>query len=202
MEKKKIGILSGGVLVIALVAMIGIVYAAYSQTLNINGDATVKANSWKIKFANLSAAKLKGEATEVTAPTINNNDTNIGDYSVLLSKPGDSVEYTFDIVNEGTFDAESTMLFMNPTPTCTGTGANAEEDAAKVCKHLTYEYSLPGAAMISGQITDGKINLAQGTKLESMGIKLTYSADVPAEDLPTNDVAISGLNAYITFVQK
>ncbi len=201
MDKKRNGIIGGSILVVALVAMIGVVYAAYSQTLNINGDATVKANSWKIKYANLSEAKLTGEAKEVTKPTINTNDTNIGDYSVILAKPGDSIEDTFDIVNEGTFDATSTMLYVNPTLTCTGTGENAEADAANVCKHLNYEFVLPGAAMTNGQISGGQIKLANKTTLEGMGIKLTYSADVPVEELPKNDVAISGLNAYITFVQ-
>ena len=135
MKNKKVGIISGGVLVLALVAMIGIVYAAYSQTLNINGDATVKANSWNIHFANLSDVELKGEAKEITKPTIKNNSTTIGDYSVLLSKPGDSIGYTFDIVNDGTFNAILDVIKI-PTPTCTGTGESAEEDAAKVCKHL------------------------------------------------------------------
>ena len=197
MEKKKVGIISGGVLVLALVAMIGIAYAAFSQTLSINGSANVKANSWKIKFANLGSAQLKGGATEVTAPTINSNDTKIGDYSVLVSKPGDSITYTFDIVNEGTFDAEALESSITGlTPTCTGTGDNAEQDAANVCKHLTYSWGIPQNAT-----QDGTIALNAGNTLTGFSITLSYSADVPAEELPKNDVAISGLDTAIVFTQ-
>ena len=60
MDKRRQGIIGMAVLVLALVATIGVVYAAYTQTLNINGTATVKTNSWKIKFANLSEAELTG----------------------------------------------------------------------------------------------------------------------------------------------
>lgn len=202
MDKRKYGIVGGAILMLALIAAIGIVYAAYSQSLTINGAATVKANSWKIKFANLGSATLTGEAQELTAPTINTNDTNIGDYSVILSKPGDKIKYTFDIVNEGTFDAITTTLFTPTNLTCTGTGETAEEDAANVCKHLKYNFNIPGSAMINGQIENGQLKLDAGAKIEGMSIELSYDADVPVEDLPKNDVAISGLNAYITFVQR
>ena len=196
MEKKKVGIIAGAILVLALVAAIGVVYAAYTQSLYINGSANVKANSWKIKFTNLSSAQLKGEATEVTAPTIT-NDTKIGDYSVLISKPGDSITYTFDIVNEGTFNAtaeESSITGL--TPTCTGTGDNATQDAANVCKHLTYSWGIPQNA-----VQDGTIALNAGNTLTGFSITLSYSADVPVEDLPKNDVAISGLDTSIVFTQ-
>ena len=202
MNTKKYGLLGGGILVLALVAAVGIVYAAYSQSLTINGTANVKANSWNIHFANLGTAQLTGEAQEVTSPTINTNDTNIGDFSVLLSKPGDKIKYTFDIGNEGTFDAITSLIYAPTNLTCTGTGDNAEQDAANVCKHLHYNFNIPGSAVTNGQIENGQLKLDKGAKIEAMSIELVYDADVPVEDLPKNDVAISGLNAYITFVQR
>lgn len=194
MEKKKVGIIGGGVLILALVAMIGVVYAAYSQTLNINGTATVKASSWKIKFANLSTVTLTGLAREITAPTINNNDTTIGDYSVILSKPGDSVTYTFDIVNEGTFDAEaliSSITGLNPK--CTGTGDKASQDAANVCKHLTYSWDFPKSGSVIG--------LKAGETLTGVTLTLKYADTIPDAELPINDVAISDLDTAIVFTQ-
>lgn len=194
MEKRKMGIISGGVLVLALVAMVGIVYAAYSQTLNINGTATVKSPKWEIKFANLANVKLTGKAKEVTSPTIKGNDTTIGDYSVLFSQPGDSVTYTFDIVNNGTLDAtalKSSITGLNPE--CTGTGEKAEEDAANVCKYLTYSWEFPDE--------DETISLKAGNTLTGVSLTLKYADDIPSEEFPTNDVAISGLDTSIVFSQ-
>lgn len=234
MNNKKYKIISGGVLVIALVAMLGIVYAAYSQTLNINGDATVKANSWNVHFANLSEAQLTGEAKELTAPTIKNNSTTIGDYSVLLSKPGDRVKYTFDVANDGTFNAGLYDINISK-PICTGTGEKAEEDATKVCKHLIYKvrhqimdrgyilpinnppiyYKLGDALGDDGFCTilppkDKYENYKstcltdiddRGFLYEGLSIILYYDQNVPAEDLPKNDVAISNLGVEFIFTQ-
>lgn len=196
MEKKKEKIIGAGIIVFALVVAIGVVYAAYTQSLYIDGNATVKANSWKIRFANLSEVKLTGEAQQLTAPTINTNDTTIGDYSVLISKPGDSITYTFDIVNEGTFNATAPIPTVT-APTCTGVGENATEDAANVCKYLTYTLTIPESAIQDGSI----INLPNKTTITGCTLTLTYSADVPHTELPTNDVAISGLNKSIVFSQ-
>ena len=235
MNNKKYKIISGGVLVIALVAMIGIVYAAYSQNLNINGDATVKANSWNVHFANLSEAQLIGEAKQLTAPTIKNNSTTIGDYSVLLSKPGDSVTYSFDVVNDGTFNAGLDKINIS-RPTCTGTGESAEEDATKVCEHLQYYIYHPSQASFNynfsnigspiyfnvgdNMIDDGFCTiLASKDKYEhyisncsstfgenlylyeNLSINLYYDKNVPVEDLPKNDVAISNLGVELIFTQ-
>lgn len=196
MEKKKEKIIGAGIIVFALVVAIGVVYAAYTQSLYIDGNATVKANLWKIRFANLSEVKLTGEAQQLTAPTINTNDTTIGDYSVLISKPGDSITYTFDIVNEGTFNATAPIPTIT-VPTCTGVGENATEDAANVCKYLTYTLTIPESAIQDGSI----INLPNKTTITGCTLTLTYSADVPHTELPKNDVAISGLNKSIVFSQ-
>lgn len=197
MDKRKQGLLGGGILVLALIAAVGIVYAAYSQTLSINGDATVKASSWKIRFANLSEASTTGEVTVVTNPTISSDETKIGDFSVLLSQPGASVTYTFDIVNDGTFDAyalESSITGL--TPTCTGVGDNASADETNVCAYLTYEWIIPDSV-----VQDGQIKLNAKSTATGFGIKLTYASDVPADKLPSNDVAISGLDTSILFKQ-
>ena len=63
------------VLCVTISAIFGIVYAAFTQNLTINGKATVKKSSWSIKFSNLGTVQTTGSATQVTAPTINTNDT-------------------------------------------------------------------------------------------------------------------------------
>lgn len=102
MEKeRKIKILS---LVALIVAVLGltVAFAALSQTLTINGTASVNAAEWDIHFANLSEPVIEGDATS-TKPTL--SGTSITGYAATVTKPGDSVVYEFDIVNAGTVDA-------------------------------------------------------------------------------------------------
>ena len=90
-----------------LVAVLGltVAFAALSQTLTINGSAAVNAASWDIHFEKTSGkeTEVKGAAT-FTEPTL--SGTTIENFSATLAKPGDSVTYYFDIVNNGTIDAQ------------------------------------------------------------------------------------------------
>lgn len=182
------------VAIIAIITVIGVGFAAFSTNLTINGSGTVKASSWKIKFANLSAASLTGSAKEETAPTLSDEDTHIGDYDVTFTKPGDSISYTFDVKNEGTFDAKVSSVVI-PTPTCTGNGANATTDAQNVCKNLSYTLTYVDGSPISAE---DKLT-SKDTK--SLKLTLTYSADTTASELPTDDVAISNLETTIVYSQ-
>ncbi len=183
------------VAVVALVAVVGIGYAAFSANLTINGSGTVKSSSWKIKFANLKDVNLTGKAEEVTKPTISNNDTHIGDYAVTFNAPGDSINYTFDVVNDGTFDAEISSITID-TPDCTGNGANATADASNVCKNLSYKLTYAdGQNVLQGDTLD-----AGATK--NMKLSLTYADSVTVEELPQDDVVISNLEVTIVYAQK
>lgn len=179
------------------IAIVGLTvgFAAFSSTLTINGTGTVKSSSWQVRFENLSAVTKAGTATEVTAPTINTNDTNIGDYDVTLTTPGDSISYTFDVANNGTFDAEVTSITI-PTPTCTGNGANAVTDAQNVCSNLSYTLTYADGSSIA--VAD---SIAAGEK-KAMKLTLTYSKDITAVQLPSDDVAISNLGITILYSQK
>ncbi len=104
MEKeRKIKTLS---LVALIVAVLGltVAFATLSKTLTINGTASVDAAQWDIHFENLSEPKITGAAEVLEAPTLT-NDSFMG-LNVKLTKPGDSVTYTFDIVNKGTIAAK------------------------------------------------------------------------------------------------
>lgn len=110
MEKeRKIKVLS---LVALIVAVLGltVAFAALSQTLTINGTASVNAAEWDIHFENLSEPEITGAAEVLETPTLN-SDSFTG-LNVKLTKPGDSVTYSFDIINKGTvpakFDEEAT----------------------------------------------------------------------------------------------
>lgn len=183
-----------GVALVAFLLCGTIVFAGFTQQLDIEGKATVKKSSWSIKFADLKPVVKTGTATEVTAPTINNNDTKISEYDVTLTTPGDSVTYNFDVKNEGTFNATISSITI-PTPTCEGTGDNATTDADNVCSNLTYTLTYDDNSAVSR----GDALAAGATK--HLKLTLTYSADTTAAQLPTNDVAINNLSISIIYSQ-
>lgn len=195
MEKdRKTKVIAVCALLIAIISL-SIGFAAFSENLTIGGTGSVKAASWEVKFMNLQSAVLVGTATEVTAPTINTNDTNIGDYSVTLSAPGDSVSYTFDIANEGTINAAITSITI-PTPTCTGTGESATTDAANVCSNLEYSLTYSDNTALAVGNTLNK----EATKTAKLTLK--YKSITDDSLLPKNDVAISNLGITIVYSQS
>lgn len=179
---------------VALLVMVGVGFAAFQAGLNIKGSATVKSSSWKIKFQNLGAVKLTGTAKEVSAPVISNSDTYIGDFSVNFTTPGDTITYTFEVNNAGTFPASISSIQVG-TPVCTGTGTKATTDAANVCKYLTYTLTYADGSSVKVGDT-----LAVGGK-KSLSLKLAYGTGVTSSELPSNDVSITGLDVSILYAQ-
>ncbi len=109
-KERKVKALSLVALIIAVLGLT-LAFAALSQTLTINGTASVNAAEWDIHFENLSEPTITGSAIVNNVPTF--TGTEITDFDVSLTKPGDSVTYEFDIVNNGTIDAKLDELVMN-----------------------------------------------------------------------------------------
>ena len=174
------------------VAGIAVGFAAMSTDLDIKGQAEVVPASWKIRFENLSSATITGAATVTTAPTIQ-NDTHLGNYDVVLTKPGDSVVYTFDVKNAGTLDAKLTA-YNFATPTFTGKGENAAADATIVQNNVVYTLTYANGDPINVNDT-----LAAGA---SSTLKLTVEYPATATTLPEDEVDISGMDVTFTYSQN
>lgn len=159
MERKRgttIGLVAA--LIIAVVSL-GVAFAAFSTTLNINGTATVQATHWEIYFSNTGAANSQPTAgdsiTSITpSNTLNYTSTasGIGNYtsdtvitwSASFKSAGDKVVYHFYVRNDGDFNA---AVSNNPVSrqgsasgetafACTsGDPATAE---TSVCSHIHY----------------------------------------------------------------
>lgn len=191
MEKDR----NGRVIAIAalLLSVIGISigYSAMSTILNINGTATMNTAKWSIKFANLSDPVVKGNAEVLTAPQL--SDTSIKTYKVKLTKPGDSVTYTFDVIN-GSDDMNAILgTFTKPNPVCTGSGDNSETDASTVCSNLVYTLKYADSE------TEVKQNdTLDATKTKNMILTIGYDGNT----LPTNDVQITGLDITMIYNQN
>ena len=195
MEKqRKVKTLSIVALIVAVLGLT-VAFASLSQTLTINGTAKVETATWDIKFANLSAATKTGAAEVTTEPTLQDDSTALKTFAIKLTKPGDSVTYTFDVKNSGTIDAIITGIVPETIkPVCTGVSAtNAEADAKIICDGLTYSltYTDDGKAVAKND------TLAAG-ETKNLTLKLAFESD----SLPTDDVNISGLDIALTYGQN
>ena len=103
-----------GVLVVGVISMT-VAFAALSTNLRINGTANVAATRWNIHFDNWTMAKpntnvagVTNTATQTQAAALSQstNTTLINGLEVNLAQPGDTMSYTFDVVNDGTIDAK------------------------------------------------------------------------------------------------
>lgn len=181
-------------------------FASFSTVLNINGTGAVKGSNWEVIFDNLSAATLVGTAVEKTHPTIQEDSTIIETYDVELVTPGDSVSYTFDILNNGTYDAEISGISMAgiASKVLTATGGD-EDDRANVLGKLSYTLKYVGGAKDGQDLAIGdtiakKVDTTPG----KVTAKLTLSyADFEDESLlPKDTVTIGNLDVAITYRQK
>lgn len=104
MNQKKQRTLAIFALAIALVATT-VAYAALQTTLKVSGNVTKKGGTWAIKIQNISSVTTTGSGKMTSAPKVSGTTLS---FAAELSKPGDSVSFTFDIANNGTVNAEMT----------------------------------------------------------------------------------------------
>lgn len=203
MEKeRKIRTLSLVALVVAVLGLT-VAFAALTQTLTIEGTAEVKGAKWSVKFANLSTSnkvggatveKETGTETEKTAKIV--GDTTIELPKITLTKPGDTVSYTFDVVNDGTIDAKITGI---PTyeKTITATASDASVNAAD--KKLVEDNLIFTLTYENGTEVALNDELLNGGNSKKMKITIGYG---DTTSIPTNDVEISNLKVTLTYGQK
>lgn len=178
----------------AIACLVGFASGQLTEDLNINGSATVKSLNWSVYFDHVSEAIISGRASETAAPTLSYDATKIGDYAVILHRPGDAVAYDFDVVNEGDVDAEITSVTINTGSNLTCTSSSNR--ASTICDNLRYTLTYNDGSAVSV----GDPLLAGGTR--KMTIKLTLASTLQLEELPNADVEVSGLEVVITYGQK
>ena len=193
--KRNNGIMIGIIAMMVAIIGTGVAFAALSQTLTINGSAKVDPAKWDVHFSTLSAVEKTGGAEIVTAPVL--SATSIGTFDVKLTKPGDSIAYTFYVENTGTLDAKIGTFTKAAKPTCVGTGANAADDADLVCDNLTYTLTY----ITGGTAVGANDTLLKGAEnKKQMQLKLTY--DASATELPAETVTISDLGITMVYVES
>lgn len=203
MEKeRKIKTLSLVALVVAVLGLT-VAFAALNAKLTIEGTASVSKASWDVHFANLSEPTKTGATIVATedGKGIQADTTKIVLPTLTFTKPGDTVTYTFDVVNGGTIDAK-----VDVEPLCTRTVTATATDAAlnaadkkMVEDNFTCELTYADGTKIQKDIDE---LLNKNTNKNTKQMKLTVGYPTTATEIPSNDVNISGITVTMTYAQK
>lgn len=85
---------------LVLVGVASVAYAAFAQTLTINGTGTA-TGTWDVAITNITQTSATG-ATDNTAPTF---DATSATFDVDLAYPGATATYDVTVTNNGTIPA-------------------------------------------------------------------------------------------------
>ena len=194
-----------GVLIVGLVSMT-VAYAALTQTLNINGSATVQnlSQSWRVRFNTADSNEIAKEQYALVENDLTSLSTKIADDSTLitlprvtLKAPGDKV--TFRWVVENTGDINAIVTGVNAI-----SKGNATYDKDET---LTPEQRTAFEKDIKVTFTyDDNTAIAQGDKLANHDSKVVkavveFVKTDATQTLPSKDVTFDGITAAITYGQ-
>ena len=110
-KQKNIKIMAFIALIVSVLSL-AIAYTAMSKTAKINKNSTITDSRWNVHFDNLES-KTSGDAKIIKYPALKYDKTYIGDFSISLTKPGDSVLFTYDVVNSGNLKAKYERTLIN-----------------------------------------------------------------------------------------
>ena len=135
----------------AILVIMGVGYAAFSQLLIINGTANI-SNSWCVGFDNTKtdAYTSKAGITGATAPTGSMSysgtacGTNLVPSSSLTAhfyQPGDEIEYTLTITNKSTVTAAIKSILVD--------GESVTSNTTKKKGNITYIVNMPESTTLA-----------------------------------------------------
>lgn len=171
--KDKKNVLICALLLTIMVMAVG--YAAFSQSLNINGTATI-AGEWQVEIIGVTPS-VTGTAQDMAYDeTDNPNGTRFtattATFDAKLMKPGDSITYTITVKNNGSIDAKLSTITL--TPQADGSSA------------IIYE-------IVSQPAVDSVLAVGGTHEVE---VKVTYDEDV--EEVPeTTTKTFTGVLEYV-----
>ena len=154
MESKHKNALIGALLAVVFVMAVG--YAAFAQTLTINGGATITSD-WHVGFDTTKTTAAPGVVTPTTgangttAPsgTVSYTNDQNATINATLIQPGDKVTFELTIENYGSINAQ-----LN-TPVVTATSGADENEAPLIVKqgNIIFTVTAPSPATIAADET-------------------------------------------------
>ena len=202
MEKQRsIKVLSVVALIVAVLGLT-VAFAALSETLNITGAGSVKGrtpvgddelSTWSVYFDNLDVSYSSKDTSNIKATSngysLSENKLSLNVGTVSLSLPGDTVTYTFDIVNASSSNAILTAYDV-AKPVCKDSkGSSESEDATNVCSNLVYSLTYDDGSEIN--VNDELARSTSTSEFNSKGLKLVIGYDNDATFIPNDDVTIT-----------
>lgn len=169
------------ILAVAVLTM-SVGFAVFTQTLDINGNVTVASSKWSIAFDTSSYVESDGSVA-VSNKTLDGTSMT---YNVTLTKPGDFYEFTVNVKNTGTFDANLTGISMSALTT-------------EQAKYLTYEITYNGTKY-TANATGLSVALAKTEGVATVKVRVQYIQPENSADLPSTQVTVP-LTASLTYKQ-
>ena len=201
-------------LVLSLISL-GVAFAAFSGTLNINGTATVEASEWNMYFtteddgdkpssdiaipsANIQTSNLQQGITPTVTATGSMVATTLT-WDAIFRTPGDKAMYTVYVKNGGSYNAKVTNVNL-PTQTCTVKTGTAEEAAeTRICSHI--HYGLYTDANGTNPVAVDQTIPAGTTQVYYLIAYLDTNFAQDGSDLPTETVKTNQISATVSFGQ-
>ncbi len=220
MEKtRKVKIISLCALLVAVLGLT-VAFAALSQTLTINGSATVNTTSWDVHFENLEK-NTNGEGSFNGEPTI--SETSITNINAVITKPDDIAEFAVDIVNKGSINAKVSSVKISKLCTLKSSaescdwdndGVVTQTDIDKVSDNISFVMAYVGDddngkivkvgdVLKSQQTKKISVMIAYGKIIEENGsyLKDGYTNVEEATELPKRNLIFNDLSITITYEQ-
>lgn len=160
-------------LVITIICMsVGFAAAAFSQTLNINGEVTANKAVWDVHFTNFAEKTGTGYVADKGSIT-GTGDTSVT-YEVALN-PGEKYGFTVDATNAGTLEAKLVKVEIS------GDSISADES-----KFLSYSVKVDNTAYTT--TTDGLSDALAAGASHTVEVEVDYNIPTDPTDLPEDDV--------------
>ena len=198
-KQKNIKIMAFIALIVSVLSL-AIAYTAMSKTAKINKNSTITDSRWNVHFDNLES-KTSGDAKIIRYPALKYDKTYIGDFSISLTKPGDSVLFTYDVVNSGNLKAKYERTLINDME-------KKNQINFDIAKTIFKEADFDG----DGKTDDNEIEKAlnsiriedkifkgtlQSNEVHSCYLKISFDGN----ELPKGNIKLN-LNIKYIFVQK
>lgn len=217
MEKeRKIKTLSLVALIVAVLGL-SIAFAALSSVLKVKGTTFIGTEDLYVHFVDeipgFEGIKLymtngiyKGEMYDKNSSNVDqistvniSDDLNTINFTAKFMLPGDYVEISAPIKNEGNIDAVISG-FEYGTPVCVSDTGN-EEDERLICDNIVYhtEYHSPDKDY-NGELKNG-IEISAGSRnADTVKFKVTLNENL--DKVPSSNVTVSNLSLKINYAQK
>ena len=167
---------------VAIVLLMTVGFASYSQNLNITGNVTASRSAWSVHYVNTGNAsndvdESNGNVTS-TAKSLSGTDFS---FTVTLGAPGDKYQAEFDVINDGTINAKLNSITMSSVPS-----------------YLSYTVKYGSASYT--QTTNGINTALNANGTETVTVIVEYILPADSSELPSVDTTTT-VTGTLNFVQ-